>query len=84
MYFCPSPDANDVLKMSVRHFGFDSQKSSLRYSLGNRPLSNKGYVIGARTAQRFMPQPQVRKHTSTGRAAASQGFVGCSHLQHHL
>ncbi|KAK2526616.1 Pifo [Columba guinea] len=34
------------------------EKSSLRYSLGNRPLSNKGYVIGARTAQRFMPQPQ--------------------------
>ncbi|XP_065505760.1 ciliary microtubule-associated protein 3 [Caloenas nicobarica] len=34
------------------------EKSSLRYSLENRPLSNKGYVIGARTAQRFMPQPQ--------------------------
>ncbi|XP_065710284.1 ciliary microtubule-associated protein 3 [Patagioenas fasciata] len=34
------------------------EQSSLRYSLGNRPLSNKGYVIGARTAQRFMPQPQ--------------------------
>ncbi|NWY61624.1 PIFO protein, partial [Chionis minor] len=33
--------------------------SSLRYSLENKPLSKKGYVIGARTAQRFIPNPQA-------------------------
>ncbi|NXC70876.1 PIFO protein, partial [Anhinga anhinga] len=37
------------------------ERSSLRYSLENKPLSKKGYVIGARTAQRFIPEPQVRK-----------------------
>ncbi|NXX13761.1 PIFO protein, partial [Podargus strigoides] len=34
------------------------EKSSLRYSLENKPLSKKGYVVGARTAQRSMPEPQ--------------------------
>ncbi|XP_009904549.2 protein pitchfork [Dryobates pubescens] len=33
--------------------------SSLRYSWGQKPLSRRGYVIGARTAQRFPPEPQV-------------------------
>ncbi|XP_065554340.1 ciliary microtubule-associated protein 3 isoform X3 [Lathamus discolor] len=33
--------------------------SSFRHSLENRPLSNRGYVIGARTAQRSQIQPQT-------------------------
>ncbi|XP_010126048.1 PREDICTED: protein pitchfork [Chlamydotis macqueenii] len=35
------------------------EKSSLRYSLENKPLSKKGYVIGARTAQRFIREPPI-------------------------
>ncbi|KAF1666034.1 Protein pitchfork, partial [Aptenodytes patagonicus] len=35
------------------------ERSSLGYSLENKPLSKKGYVIGARTAQRFIPEPQT-------------------------
>ncbi|XP_054037546.1 protein pitchfork [Rissa tridactyla] len=35
------------------------ERSSFRYSLENKPLSKKGYVIGARTAQRFIPDPQA-------------------------
>ncbi|NWU69290.1 PIFO protein, partial [Pterocles burchelli] len=35
------------------------ESSSLRYSLEKKPLSKKGYVIGARTAQRFIPEPQT-------------------------
>ncbi|KFQ33390.1 Protein pitchfork, partial [Merops nubicus] len=34
------------------------ERSSLRSSLENKPLSKKGYVLGARTAQRFPPEPQ--------------------------
>ncbi|NXH21340.1 PIFO protein, partial [Bucco capensis] len=34
------------------------EKSSFIYSLEKKPLSKKGYVIGARTAQRSKPQPQ--------------------------
>ncbi|NXS94635.1 PIFO protein, partial [Jacana jacana] len=36
-----------------------SQEVSFRYSLEKRPLSQKGYVLGARTAQRFKPEPQT-------------------------
>ncbi|XP_026719979.1 protein pitchfork [Athene cunicularia] len=46
------------------------ERSSLRYSLENRPLSKKGYVIGARTAQRFLPEPQ----TVTPSPATYQSF----------
>ncbi|NXK05245.1 PIFO protein, partial [Herpetotheres cachinnans] len=46
------------------------ESSSLRYSLENKPLSKKGYVIGARTAQRFIPEPQ----TVTPGPAAYQSF----------
>ncbi|XP_068774364.1 ciliary microtubule-associated protein 3 isoform X1 [Struthio camelus] len=35
------------------------KKSSLVYSLAHKPQSKKGYVIGARTAQRFIPEPQT-------------------------
>ncbi|NWH23151.1 PIFO protein, partial [Grus americana] len=35
------------------------EESSLGYSLENKPLSKKGYVIGARTAQRFVSEPQT-------------------------
>ncbi|NXS60480.1 PIFO protein, partial [Brachypteracias leptosomus] len=35
------------------------ERNSLRHSLENKPLSKKGYVIGARTAQRFLPEPQT-------------------------
>ncbi|KFQ33502.1 Protein pitchfork, partial [Mesitornis unicolor] len=35
------------------------ERSSHRFSLENKPLSKKGYVIGARTAQRFIPEPQT-------------------------
>ncbi|NXI54594.1 PIFO protein, partial [Chloroceryle aenea] len=35
------------------------ERSSLRYSLEKKPLSKKGYVIGARTAQRFAPEPRT-------------------------
>ncbi|KFW08118.1 Protein pitchfork, partial [Eurypyga helias] len=35
------------------------ETNSLRYSLENKPLSKKGYVLGARTAQRFIPEPQT-------------------------
>ncbi|XP_064029800.1 ciliary microtubule-associated protein 3 isoform X1 [Pogoniulus pusillus] len=35
------------------------EESSLWYSWGRRPLSKRGYVIGARTAQRFAPRLQV-------------------------
>ncbi|NWI65836.1 PIFO protein, partial [Todus mexicanus] len=35
------------------------ERSSLRYALDNKPLSKKGYVIGARTGQRFIPEPQT-------------------------
>ncbi|KAM4645860.1 ciliary microtubule-associated protein 3 [Amazona ochrocephala] len=35
------------------------ERSSFGYSLENKPLSNRGYVIGARTAQRFQVQPQT-------------------------
>ncbi|NXC37958.1 PIFO protein, partial [Penelope pileata] len=39
---------------------FQSQEeSSLGYSFGKKTLSKKGYVIGARTAQRFIPEPQT-------------------------
>ncbi|NXI70336.1 PIFO protein, partial [Anseranas semipalmata] len=39
---------------------YQSQEaSSLSYSLEKKPLSKKGYVIGARTAQRFIPEPQT-------------------------
>nr|XP_013052069.2 protein pitchfork isoform X2 [Anser cygnoides] len=39
---------------------YQSQEaSSLRYSWGKKTLSTKGYVIGARTAQRFISEPQV-------------------------
>ncbi|NXF53526.1 PIFO protein, partial [Oceanites oceanicus] len=37
----------------------NQERSSLRYSLENKPLSKKGYVIGARTAQRFIAEPQT-------------------------
>ncbi|NWW89183.1 PIFO protein, partial [Rhynochetos jubatus] len=46
------------------------ETNSLRYSLENKPLSKKGYVIGARTAQRFIPQPQ----TVTPSPATYQSF----------
>ncbi|NWX49715.1 PIFO protein, partial [Steatornis caripensis] len=46
------------------------ERSSLRYSLKNKPLSKKGYVIGARTAQRFIPEPQ----TVTPSPATYQSF----------
>ncbi|XP_031461804.1 protein pitchfork [Phasianus colchicus] len=35
------------------------KESSFRYSFGTKPLSVKGYVIGARTAQRFIPEPRT-------------------------
>ncbi|XP_072212387.1 ciliary microtubule-associated protein 3 [Excalfactoria chinensis] len=35
------------------------EEMSLRYSFGIRPLSVKGYVIGARTARRFIPEPRT-------------------------
>ncbi|XP_062461552.1 ciliary microtubule-associated protein 3 isoform X1 [Pezoporus occidentalis] len=35
------------------------ERSSFRYSLENKPVSTRGYVIGARTAQRFQTQPQT-------------------------
>ncbi|XP_061219156.1 ciliary microtubule-associated protein 3 [Neopsephotus bourkii] len=35
------------------------ERCSFRYSLENKPLSTRGYVIGARTAQRFQIQPQT-------------------------
>ncbi|XP_009933132.2 ciliary microtubule-associated protein 3 [Opisthocomus hoazin] len=35
------------------------ESNSLRYNLDSKPLSKKGYVIGARTAQRFIPEPQT-------------------------
>ncbi|XP_068275623.1 ciliary microtubule-associated protein 3 [Nyctibius grandis] len=35
------------------------ERSSLIYSQENKPLSTKGYVIGARTARRFRPEPQT-------------------------
>ncbi|XP_035202946.1 protein pitchfork [Oxyura jamaicensis] len=39
---------------------YQSQEaSSLRYSWGKKTLSTKGYVIGARTAQRFISEPQT-------------------------
>ncbi|KFP91494.1 Protein pitchfork, partial [Apaloderma vittatum] len=46
------------------------ERSSLSYSLESKPLSRKGYVIGARTAQRFMPEPQ----TVTPSPATYQSF----------
>ncbi|XP_050767221.1 protein pitchfork [Gymnogyps californianus] len=46
------------------------ERSCLRYSLENKPLSKKGYVIGARTAQRFIPEPQ----TVTPSPATYQSF----------
>ncbi|XP_005447222.1 protein pitchfork [Falco biarmicus] len=46
------------------------ESGSLRYSLENKPLSKKGYVIGARTAQRFIPEPQ----TVTPSPATYQSF----------
>ncbi|KFO77035.1 Protein pitchfork, partial [Cuculus canorus] len=48
------------------------ERSSLTYLLGNKPLSKKGYVIGARTAQRFRPEPQ----TVTPGPAMYQSFWG--------
>ncbi|KFV06221.1 Protein pitchfork, partial [Tauraco erythrolophus] len=36
-----------------------SQEGSSLNCLENKPLSKKGYVIGARTAQRFRPEPQT-------------------------
>ncbi|XP_021233182.1 protein pitchfork [Numida meleagris] len=35
------------------------EESSLIYSFGTKPLSKKGYVIGARTARRFIPEQQT-------------------------
>ncbi|XP_051495286.1 protein pitchfork [Apus apus] len=35
------------------------KRGSLKYSLESKPLSKKGYVIGARTAQRSTLQPQT-------------------------
>ncbi|XP_015740877.1 protein pitchfork [Coturnix japonica] len=35
------------------------EEMCLRYSFGIRPLSVKGYVIGARTARRFIPEPRT-------------------------
>ncbi|NXJ70498.1 PIFO protein, partial [Rostratula benghalensis] len=61
------------------------ESSSFRYSLENKPLSQKGYVLGARTAQRFKPEPQVRKpHSkSTCISPTDQGravkFQYCNH-----
>ncbi|XP_010722715.1 protein pitchfork [Meleagris gallopavo] len=38
---------------------WSQEESSFRYSFGTKPLSMKGYVIGARTAQRFIPEPRT-------------------------
>ncbi|KAM9369352.1 ciliary microtubule-associated protein 3 [Phaethornis superciliosus] len=35
------------------------KRNSLKYSLENKPLSKKGYVVGARTAQRFVAEQTV-------------------------
>ncbi|XP_065596256.1 ciliary microtubule-associated protein 3 [Cyrtonyx montezumae] len=47
------------------------EKKRLRYYFGTKPLSKKGYVIGARTAQRFKPEPQ----TVTPGPATYQSFL---------
>ncbi|KFV52114.1 Protein pitchfork, partial [Tyto alba] len=46
------------------------ERGSLQYYLEKQPLSKKGYVIGARTAQRFIPEPQ----TVTPSPATYQSF----------
>ncbi|KFP29675.1 Protein pitchfork, partial [Colius striatus] len=46
------------------------ERSSFTHSLENKPLSKKGYVIGARTAQRFPAEPQ----TVTPSPATYQSF----------
>ncbi|XP_071624772.1 ciliary microtubule-associated protein 3 [Heliangelus exortis] len=41
------------------------KRNSLKYSLENKPLSKKGYVVGARTAQRFAAQQTVSPGPAT-------------------
>ncbi|KAM8795949.1 ciliary microtubule-associated protein 3 [Eudromia elegans] len=64
--FHHAPDRLGIQTIPIRgdtHLGPGSyqnhKKSSLVYCLAQKPQSKKGYVIGARTAQRFLPEART-------------------------
>lgn len=83
MYFCPSPEANGVLKMSVRHFCFGIAEKQPQILFGKQTTEQERLCDRSEDSSAFHTRATGKKSTlKSGRAAALQEFVGCS--QHRL